>query len=108
MTRKIKIIDVESGKELRETYTENESKFLGMGIRDVVWGILLSVSAITFCINSDTHQKTMEKTLDRLVNFKNNSDSFQSYAWGTRIVDGQPIDINYKIGNRGNLNQKGD
>lgn len=104
MTRKIKIIDVESGKELRETYTDSDPKFFGMGIRDVVWGIALSAVITTFFMNSDANQKTLLLTVNRLADFRDNSDSFQTQVYGTRFRNGEPIDSNFRLPNRGNIN----
>ena len=106
MTRKVIITDADSGKQLRETYVHDEPKFFGMGIRDVVWGILLTVAIITFFTNSDANQKTMQATLNRLVDFRDNSDSWNTYAFGTRFKDGQPLDRNFIVKNYGNVNGK--
>lgn len=103
MTRKVKIIDAETGRELRETYTQEEIKIFGFSFPDVVKGIGLAITVGIFLINSDAVQKKQQVTLDRLVDFRDNSDSFQTTVYGVRFKNGEPIDPNYKINNHGNI-----
>lgn len=101
MTRKVIITDAVTGKPLRETYVQEEQKFFGMGIRDVVWGIVLLSAITSFMVNSNNLQKSSQETLGRLIDFRDNSDSFQTQIYNTRFVNGYPADPNFKLPNKG-------
>lgn len=98
MTRKVKIMDAETGRVLRETYVEEPSKVLGMFTpADIAKGASFLVVAAIFLINLDNAQKSNQATLARLVDFRDNSDSFQTTVYGTRFRNGEPIDANFKV-----------
>lgn len=101
MVRKVEIKDAETGKILREAYVQEENKIFGFSVSDFIKGGFLIVSISVFLINSDTNQKAMLKTVDRLVTFRDNVDSFQTTVYGTRFRDGEPVDSNFKIPNKG-------
>ncbi len=106
MVREVKIIDKKTGEVLREDYISATPTLLGFSIPDMfkIGGAILAV--VVFFVNGQNDKDFMQKTLaaqqvtlSRLTDFKENSDSWNTYAYGTRFLDGQPLDRAFKIDN---------
>lgn len=113
MVREVEIRDKKTGQILRETYTQNTHTFFGslnMTASDIIKISGVFITVIIFFINSQHDKKVMQQTLDelkittsRLVDFKENSDGWDSQVFGTRFRNGEPIDTNFKIHNQGKI-----
>lgn len=113
MTRKVKIIDAETGQQLRETYTSEPRLIFGwLTIQDAFKAASFLVAATIFFINGEIRirgiqetQGAMTITLSRMVDFRDNADSFNTLVYKTKFKNGEPVDQNFKIPNNGNVNE---
>lgn len=114
MTRKVKIIDAVTGEELRETYTSNVPTLFGalkLTPADIIKFGSALIMIIIFFVNGQNDKKIMQENLlelkattRRLVDFKENSDGWDSQVYGTRFRDGQPVDNTFNYNrNRQNI-----
>ncbi len=112
MTRKVKIIDEETGQVLRETFTNSPPLLAGFfSPADILKIATAGMAVIVFFVNGQNDKKIMQEnlaslgvTVSRLTDFKENSDSFQTQVYGTRFRNGEPLDMNFKLPNKGNFN----
>ncbi len=108
MVRKVKIIDAESGEQLRETYTPATPMLFGfLTPSDVLKFGSAAVMIVVFFVNGQNDKKIMQENLtamqisvSRLTDFKENSDAWDSQVFGTRFRNGEPIDSNFKLPNK--------
>lgn len=111
MVRKVKITDAITGEELREDYVRNQPLIFGfLSPSDVLKFGSAVIMVIVFFVNGQNDKKMMQDNLSelkittsRLVDFKENSDGFNSQVYNTRFRNGEPIDQNFKIPNRGSM-----
>lgn len=113
-TREVEIRDKETGQVLRETYVPDSIKLFGifeLTPKDLLTYGGIIVAVITFFINGQNDKKLMQANLSemkvttsRLVDFRDNSDSWNAQVYGTRFRNGEPVDTNFKINNKGNVN----
>lgn len=113
MVREVEIRDKKTGQILRETYTQNTHTFFGplnISASDIIKIAGLIIMIIIFFINGQNDKKIMQQSLDelkattsRLIDFKENSDGWDSQVFGTRFRNGEPIDTNFKVHNQGKL-----
>lgn len=112
MTRKVKVLDATTNELLREDYVPNDKVIFGfLNVSDAFKIGSCLVAAVVFFVNGEIRQKAVEEnqvamreTLSRLVDFKENSDSWNTQVYGTRFKDGEPVDSNFRMNNKGNVN----
>ncbi len=112
MPRKVKICDAETGEELRETYTRMEPLLFGvLSPSDVLKVASALIAFIVFFVNGQNDKKLMQENLtamqvsvSRLTDFKENSDGWNTQVYGTRFKNGEPVDANFTLKNKGNVN----
>lgn len=116
--RQIKVIDAKTGQTLREDYipaASNDKVIFGLlTVSDAFKIGSFLVAAVIFFVNGEIRQKAVEEnqknmteTLSRLVDFKENSDAWNSQVFGTRFRNGEPIDNHFKTKNNGNVTTGG-
>lgn len=104
MVREVDIFDRKTGEKLREDYVPVGFTIFGCSIPDLIkiGGALLAI--VVFFVNGQADKKNMQEAIttnahniSRLIDFKDNTDSWNTYAYGTRFVDGQPLDKTYRV-----------
>lgn len=98
-------------EEIRSTSTKTFFGSLNLTPADIMkfGGAVLMI--IVFFVNGQNDKKLMQESLaelktttSRLVDFKENSDGWNSQIYGTRFKDGQPMDVSFKAHNKGVVN----
>ncbi len=114
MVRKVKIVDAESGEELRETYTQTDRKFFWntVTLADILKVGSIWVAIIGMVIGFDYRLKYLESdriivatSMLKLTEFVKSSDNFNSSYFGVQFDNGKPMNPAYKSNNKGNFNQ---
>lgn len=111
--REIEIRDKRTGQVLRETYTPDSIRLFGvleLTPKDLLSYVGLVITIIIFFVNGQNDKKIMQQNLaemkvttSRLVDFRDNSDAWDSQVYGTRFRNGEPVDSNFKMNNRGTI-----
>lgn len=107
--KKRTITVVEDGKELykgidKRTYNQDYPKMtiLGMPLMDVIKISLYIGGAVIFLVKADQRLNNVESNqvktsavLERLIEWTQNSDSWNSAQFGTPFKDGKPLNDRY-------------
>lgn len=113
MTRKVRITDADTGEELRETYSREERKVLGLfTVADIIKIGSVWVAIIGLIIGFDYRLKNLEAdkllvavSLVKLAEFVKASDTFNSSFFRTQFENGKPVNPSFRSNNGGSINQ---